>query len=229
MRKTPVRSKKQTRTAKPNPAIAAGPARARKVRCDATIEALPAAARKMLFVKLGGEQVTDPDGGRAAEWMLKDGVEYIKRTYKRTISMAALSTWFKVRRAEEITRLHVEIQTKATLAYMESRGDEVNLREMADMSIVTALAKVVGGEASMDECAKFLGACAALKREETDRQKLQQRVREFEESTAKLRAQIEQLREAIKSGKAGRGLTKDDNQYLVAKVDELVGLCPRQP
>lgn len=196
----------------------------RKTRKDATIEALPAAARQMLWVNLGGEQVADMDSGRPAKWKLGDAVEWLKAKHKIAVSETALSKWYRRRAAFELIEHQIRVQTEAQLAWVESHGSELDMGEVVDMHVVSALSRVIGGENSMDEAARFLASLAAVKRVDLDKDKLRQRVREYEESTEKLRAELTALRDAIKAGKLGKVKEADLRAQVVAAVDRVMGL-----
>lgn len=183
---------------------------------------LPKRVRDHAFEKLGGHLlIEDPDG--ASEWGFEDAAAYFRK-HGLSISPQGIRRWFDQRVTVLLTEHRFEKSLEMQLQFTTRFGERVDLKQLADAHITADLAKLLEDKEPRDIDVKVIRALATLKRVALEEDRLTQQIKEYEESTEALRAEITKLREFIEKGGTDGDLSRADNRALVAKVDEIMGL-----
>lgn len=172
-------------------------------------------AADYLLARLDGEDGEPP-------WSLREAAKHVTKKLRVKVSEHMLSKWRKrevqLRRDAEAHEALIEASVAALAKQAESG---VALGDLVDAQVVLLIAKVYAEEGA-EEATKFINSLTAFKRALTADRDSKQGIREYEESTANLRATIERLTQELKVRGYDPAALDALNQQVVGAVDAMI-------
>ena len=162
------------------------------ILADKTWEGIP--ALDYLFRQMGGM----PGDESQSVWTYKAAAEAASKEFGLTIRHWHTYRFYQQRAAAEMIREKAQIIEEAKLSLMASSPSVKPERLAETMALITAGILIQGGET--DDAARALNAITNYEKSCTERQKLEQRAKEHDESVASLKAQLNKLKDTIAKG-----------------------------
>ena len=172
-------------------------------------------AEEYLFMRLEGDDGEPP-------WSLEEAAAAVRRKLKKGVSESTISRWLiKQKRAIRIKE-DIEAMEQRNLEFLTERPEALdNIENIVDFQIYSLLERVHEDEGA-EAVAKVINALAGLKKIKLDERKLDQREKEWEERTEKMKSEILRLHKALKKlGLKDRDLDKL-NKDTTSAIDKIV-------
>jgi hypothetical protein len=171
-------------------------------------------AADYLYARLDGEDGEDP-------WSVERAATEISKKLGRKVSPQTVSKWRKAEAASRRSRENFELAQRATLEFFAEHADKVDLDRMVEAQLVFMIGRI-HAEDGAEEAVAALKAYTALKRATTEERRMKQQIREYEESTERLRATIDRLTSELKSRGYDPAALDALNQRVVGEVDAMI-------
>lgn len=172
-------------------------------------------AVEYLYARLEAE-----DGEPA--WNLGVAAKEVSKKLRMKVLESTISKWLKNQKRERREAENFEALVESTVAQLAKHAESgLVLEDVVDAQILILIARV-HAEDGIEEATKFVNSLTGLKRAITSDRDSKQGIREYEESTAKLRATIERLTLDLKARGADPAALDDFNKQVVTAVDSMI-------
>jgi hypothetical protein len=166
-----------------------------------------------LFRQLGGE-----DGD--ANWTYDQGAEWASKRLGVRVGRNAVFNWFQKRAAVEAQERYFAIATEVEMNYLE-KNPHVDPVVLANATIAASLAQIITKE-DPEIAVKVINAMTSLKKAWTDEARLEQRVKEYEESVGRLKGRIDLLTQELKTRGFDPAALDELNKRTVSEIDDII-------
>lgn len=173
-------------------------------------------AADYLYDRLMGEDGEQP-------WSVEVAAKEVTKRLRRPISASGIRRWLKAEHARRRAADNMEILQRSTLEFLSEHGSSLENLDRTITAQVVLMTARIHSEDGAEEAVKAMNAFTQLLKTLTDKEKLQQRIKEHDERVAKLKSELEALRNKLNKG----GTTGDAGKHLdqvVALVDRVMGL-----